>query len=178
MQFLFEEPVFDEMFDADYVDPKVSLVSFGLLWASIFWSFSSSYTILSWHDFAFELIWCRGLASILIGIWKRILLHTKHTCTPQAAILPIKRIKEGDWVLVKFDKCFLARLYALRVMKSKFDVSVTIWYTLTLRIWTWRRCHILQKGFQCKWAPKNDQEGEKMALDILKITIQYCCALK
>ena len=56
--------------------------------------------------------------------------------------------------------------------------SKTIWYTWTSRIWTWRRCHILQKGFQCKWAPKNDQEGEKMALDILKTTIKYCCALK
>ena len=56
--------------------------------------------------------------------------------------------------------------------------SVTIWYTWTSRIQTWRRCHILQKSFQCKWAPKNDQEGEKMALDILKITIQYCCAMK
>ena len=31
MQFLLDEPVFDEMFDADDVDPKVSLVSFGLL---------------------------------------------------------------------------------------------------------------------------------------------------
>ena len=42
----------------------------------------------------------------------------------------------------------------------------------------WRRCHILQKGLQCKWAPKNDQEREKMALHILKTTIQYCCVLK
>ena len=29
-----------------------------------------------------------------------------------------------------------------------------------------------------KWAPKNDQEEEKMALGILKITMQYCCVLK
>ena len=29
-----------------------------------------------------------------------------------------------------------------------------------------------------KWAPKNDQKEEKMALDILKITMQYCCVLK
>ena len=35
MQFLLEEPVFDEMSDAD-ADPKVSLVSFGLLVSSIF----------------------------------------------------------------------------------------------------------------------------------------------
>ena len=56
--------------------------------------------------------------------------------------------------------------------------SETIWYIWTSRIWTWRKWHILQKGFQCKWMPKNDQEGEKMALDILKTTTQYCCALK
>ena len=31
MQFLLEEPVFDEMLDTDDADPKVSLVSFGLL---------------------------------------------------------------------------------------------------------------------------------------------------
>ena len=55
-------------------------------WASIFLSFSSSYTIPSWHDFAFELIWYRGLATILMGIWERILLHAKLTCTPQTAI--------------------------------------------------------------------------------------------
>ena len=56
--------------------------------------------------------------------------------------------------------------------------SETIWHTSTSRIQMWKRCHILQKGFQNKWAPKNDQEGEKMDLHILKITMQYCCVLK
>ena len=46
MQFLLDEPVFDEMFDADDVDPKVSLKSFGLLGEEVFFlSFSRSYTI-------------------------------------------------------------------------------------------------------------------------------------
>ena len=56
--------------------------------------------------------------------------------------------------------------------------SETIWHMWTSRIRTWRRCHILQEGFQCKWVPKNYQDGEKIALDISKTTIQYCCALK
>ena len=44
--------------------------------------------------------------------------------------LPISpdSIKEEDWVFVKFEKCLWARLFVLRVMKSRLDVSVTIWY--------------------------------------------------
>ena len=38
--------------------------------------------------------------------------------------------------------------------------------------------HSVQNSFQCKCASKNDQEDEKMALDILEITMQNCCVLK
>ena len=37
---------------------------------------------------------------------------------------------------------------------------------------------VLKGTVASKWAPKNYQEEEKMAMDILKITMQYCCVLK
>ena len=63
-------------------------------------------------------------------------------------------------------------------MKSKFDAFRNHMVYMNLKNSNVKMSYSIQNGFQCKWAPKNDQEEEKMALDILKITMEYWCVLK
>ena len=63
-------------------------------------------------------------------------------------------------------------------MKSKFDAFRNHMVYMNLKNSNVKMSYSIQNGFQCKWATKNDQEEEKMALDILKITMEYWWVLK
>ena len=53
-------------------------------------------------------------------------------------------------------------------MKSKFNAFKNHMVYVNRKNSNVKMSYSIQNGFQCKWAPKNDQEEEKMALDILK----------